>query len=313
MFSRNKTGSNPLGVPLGDLLAFLEPTSIKASLSDATLLARHEHYTTRIDVNPPRERNSDNGPIRAVVRVMSELPVTLKPLFKAPEVTVAMNGFAGLGALIWNDGKVAVGSRLSIYEADEHAWSSLHLPLLVITTICGTEAILGGMRRAFSNKSGRGGASDWTGRDFEQVEKHMSQICVCTLGKLALTAEFGLEDGAVSAAVGHQTALFRMIGNQPHPELGGGLFCLLKLPWFRDEASVVRACVTLNELEMSVEDLPPHFGAWCKDKDHDCPAYVSFLPNFLHKASGIAVNVAIWAMLRARWAHQVLASNESSS
>jgi hypothetical protein len=38
------------------------------------------------------------------------------------------------------------------------------------------------------------------------------------------------------------------------------------------------------------------------------PAYISFLPNPLYAASGIAVNSAFWAMNRAQWANAMLAS-----
>jgi hypothetical protein len=46
LFWKKKSDSNPLGVPLGDLLLMLQPTSIKASLEGSTLVARHEHVET---------------------------------------------------------------------------------------------------------------------------------------------------------------------------------------------------------------------------------------------------------------------------
>jgi len=74
MFWSRNTDPSPLGVPLGDLMEMLQPTSIKASLKGHTLTARHEHYTTRIEVVPPETRESENGPIRAVVRMIDLLP-----------------------------------------------------------------------------------------------------------------------------------------------------------------------------------------------------------------------------------------------
>ena len=50
-----------------------------------------------------------------------------------------------------------VGSRLTIYEAED-AWRTLHLPLILFTIIGGAEAILGGMRRTFSNEGDTDGA-----------------------------------------------------------------------------------------------------------------------------------------------------------
>ena len=309
MFWKKKANPNPLGVPLGDLLAMLEPTSIKASIEGSTLIARHEHYTMRIEVLPPEDPDSENGPIRAVVRVTTELPKQFSELFKEPEATVGMNAFAALGALSSEHGRVYVGSRLTIYEAED-AWRTLHCPLLLFTTICGTEAILGAMRRTFANEPPRDGESEWTENDFKQVESYLSQLCVCTTGGLGLTAEFGLADGAVSAVAGdHKTALFQEMADQPHPELGGGLFCLLQMPHqIADERRLQQICVQLNNMEMAAHDLPPHFGAWCKGKLGNNLAYVSFFPNALHTASGIAVNAGFWAMNRAQWANVMLAS-----
>ena len=135
-------------------------------------------------------------------------------------------------------------------------------------------------------------------------------MCLCTTGGLGLTAEFGLNEGAVSAAAGdHKTALFQLMADQPHPELGGGLFCLLQMPHqLQDERRLNQVCLQLNNMEMAAHDLPPHFGAWCSGKLGNNPAYISFLPNPLYAASGIAVNSGFWAMNRAQWANAMLAS-----
>ena len=309
MTGKKKNDTAPLGVPLRDLLPLLHPTSIKASLEGTVLIARHEHYTMRIEVVPPENRELENGPICAVVRVTSELPSQVMEFFKEPEATVSMNVFAALGALTFDRGKVYIGSRLTIYEAED-AWGTLHLPLLLFTIICGTEAFLGAMRRTFNEEGERGGASEWTEEDFKQVQGYLSQLCVCTIGGLGLTAEFGLGAGAESAVAGdHRTALFQMAADQPHPELGGGLFCLLQLPHqLQDHKRLQQLCIHLNNMEMGANDLPPHFGAWCEGKLTNNPAYISFFPNGLHSASGIAVNVALWALNRANWANGVLAS-----
>ena len=146
MFWNKKDEPSPLGVPLGDLMVMLQPTSIKASLKGNTLTARHEHYTIRIEVVPPETRESENGPIRAVVRMITELPKPILTLFqgKEAEATAAYNAFAALGSLCADRGNVYIGSRLTIYEAED-SWRTLHLPLLMFTTICGTEAILGAL------------------------------------------------------------------------------------------------------------------------------------------------------------------------
>lgn len=152
-----KNEPDPLGVPLRDLLLLLQPTSIKASLEGNSITARHEHYTIRIEVVPPENRESENGPIRAVVRMITQLPKPILALFqgKEAEATAAYNAFAALGSLCADHGNVYIGSRLTIYEAED-SWPTLHLPLLMFTTICGTEAILGALRRSMTNEGPRG-------------------------------------------------------------------------------------------------------------------------------------------------------------
>lgn len=311
MFWNKKEESQPLGVALGDLMVMLQQTSIKATMQGNTLTARHEHYTIRVEVITPETRESENGPIRAVVRMVTELPKPILKLFdgEKAETAAMFNAFAALGSVCVDRGNVYIGSRLTIYEKED-AWRTLHLPLLLFTTICGTEAILGAFRRTITNESRRGGASTWTERDLAQVEGFLSRMCLCNAGDLGLTAEFGLKEGAVSASAGdHNTALFQLMADQPHPELGGGLFCLLQMPHqLSDAGHLMRVCLQLNNMEMAAHDLPPHFGAWCPGKLGNNPAYVSFLPNALHAASGIAVNSALWAVNRAQWANAMLAS-----
>ena len=315
MFWNKKTHQNPLGVPLGDLQAMLAPTTIKTTLKGKTLLARHEQYTVRIEVVPPATRESENGPIRAVVRMTTDLQKKLLPMFQGREnsTTAAFNAFAALGALYSEGGTIQLGSRLTIYE-EEDAWGALHLPLLLFTTISGNEAILGGMRRTMATEAPRIGDSDWNEQDFEQVEGYLSRLCVCTTGGMGLSAEFPLVEGAVSAAGGdHGTALFQMMADEPHPELGGGLFCLLQMPHqVKDEDALHQICMRLNAMEMAADDLPPHFGAWCPGRLGNNPSYISFLPNPLYKASGIATNAAFWAMSRATWSHKALTKMEVS-
>ena len=311
MYWNKKSDPNPMGVALGDLKMMLEPTSIKASIEGNALIAQHEHYKIRVEVVPPENRESENGPIKAVVRLLTELPAPVLALFKGnhSDAIAAFNSFAALGALTYDNGKVFIGSRLTIYE-EEDSWRTLHLPLLMFTVICGSEAILGGVRRTFSEEPPRGGESKWDEDDFEAIEGYLSRLCVCTTGGRGLTAEFGLAEGAASAIAGdHKTALFQMSAEDPHPELGGGLFTVLQMPHRVEEENRLKTiCMQLNKMEMAAHDLPPHFGAWCPGKLGNNIAYVSFYPNALYSATGIGINVAIWALNRAQWANAMLAS-----
>jgi hypothetical protein len=311
MFWSKKPDPNPHGVRLGDLAAMLAATTIKPTLKDNALIAEHEQYTVRVDVLPPAVKETDVGPISAVVKLTVDLPKPVLALFKndVPAAAAMCNGFAALGAVYQEGAALKIGSRLTIYEAED-AWQTLHLPLLLFTIILVAEPILGGLRRSFSQEGSKSEKTEWTEEDFAHVERALSRMCVCTTGDLGLTAEFALGEGAVSAAAGHRkTALWRLLGEQPHPEVGGGLFCLLQLPHkVADEKRLHKICNELNRMEMAAHDLPPHFGAWCPGRAINSPAYVSFLPNALHSVSGIASNASIWAAHRARWANAMMAS-----
>jgi len=309
MFLNEKSDSSP-GVSLEDLLFLLEPTSIKTKLEGSTLVARHKQYTIRTEAMPPEVRESENGPIRAVIRMTTDMPKQLAAaLLAEPESTAIWNAHAALGALSYDRGKAYIGSRLTVYEAED-TWNNLQLPLLMFTITCGSEAILGALRRSFTGEKPRKGFSNWTEKEFSQVESYLSRLCVCTTRGPGLTAEFGLAEGALSAAAGdHKTALIEMMADQPHPELGGGLLILLQMPHrLNNQTRLRQLCVQLNNIEMVAPDLPPHFGGWCEGKLRNNLAYVSFLPNPMYSVPGIALEVAIWAMNRARQINLLLES-----
>lgn len=316
MFWRRKKPPEPprdlRGVPLEILHAMLQPTSIKSRIEGATLIADHGKYTTRVEVVGPDANACGPDPIRAVVRVSTTLPAELSSFgnLATPSGTAMLNAFASLGAVTARSGELVVGSRLTIFEGEEEAWTPLHLPLLLFTVIGAGESVIGGFRRTLSGQSARTGTSAWTDADLAQTHRQLSQFSVCNLGRGDLTAEFGLTDGAVSAALGHRaTALFQVNSRQAHPEFGPGLFCLLQLPHaIRDEAKLLHTCSALNNSELAACDQPPHFGAWCPNRMDNGVAYVCFLPNALHQVEGIATNVAVWAMHRAKWADDVLTS-----
>lgn len=310
-FGKQKSDSSPLGVRLGDLLQMLAPTTIKANIVGNTLIAQHEHYRVTVEVVPPEVRETEDGPIRAVVRIKSGFPKPILEQFggKYKGLPAALNSFAALGGVTCEGKEIYVGSRLTIYESED-AWITLHLPLLLSTIISGSEPILGGLKQAFGSHPERGGNSDWTASDFEFAHSMLSRVCLCTTGGLGLTAEFGLSEGSMSAAKGDKdTALFQMVANQPHPELGGGLFCILQMPHeIADKVRLEAVCAKLNQLEMRAIGLPPHFGAWCEGKRGNNLAYVSFIPNAMYPVSGIALNAAVWAMNRSEFANKMLLS-----
>ena len=308
MFWKKKADQSPLGVPLGDLALMLSTGTIKTSFDGNALLAKHEHFTTKVEVVPPAPGATTDEPIKASVQVTTELPAPMQKMMKGREIesAAAFNPMAALGALTCDKSRIYVGSRLTIFERED-AWRQLHLPLLLFTVIGGTDGILGAMRRTFGGEPPNEEQSEWDEDDFECLEERMSRFCVCSSGGLGFTAEFGLEPGAKSVATGHRTALFELRADQPHPELGGGLFVLLQLPHqLAGARQVHEACARMNLLEMAAADLPPHFGAWCPGRMGTNLAYVSFLPNPLHAAPNIAMNATMWGIHRAEWASKQL-------
>jgi hypothetical protein len=310
---RRKTDSRPLVPPLDLVLAALKDTSLSVKQDGDSVIVGHRDFTTRIDVVPPANRESENFPIKVVLRVKTELPEKFGAIIaKKPEMTAAVNRMATLGALTIERGQIFVGSRLSIYEDAENLLK-LHAGLIVCAAIEATDSLLGAMRRTFAGEDGKEEESAWSADDMNEVCRYLSPRCLCTTGGPGLTAEFPLRDGAVSAAMGdHDTALWQLAADQPHPDMGGGLFCLLQMPHqVKDARKLAQLIMQLNLLEWAPQDLAPHFGAWCHGRVGMNPAYVSFLPNALHSFESIATNVSLWAWYRARWANAVLASLEA--
>jgi hypothetical protein len=304
MFSK-KFDPAPRGVPLDELQTVLSATTLKVSRDANSLIAEHETAVTTVKVVPPARDEISKDPIQAVVQITTELPANLSG-FLTPESLGFLNKAAALGALTVEGHRRFVGSRLTIFE-QEQAWN-LHLPFLIFTVLAGSDSHLGAIQAILGKKEACRGESAWTVEDFSYVQSNLSKFCVCTGGGLGLTAEFGLRPGATSAGLGdHMTALWELKGEQPHPDLGGGLFCLLHMPHVVAREQLPYILQELNRKEMAPRDQPPHFGAWCEG-NCDRLAYVSFLPNVLHDTAGIALNVSIWAFHRAHWADAYLAS-----
>jgi hypothetical protein len=310
MSSNRKASSRPVSWPLDLVLAALKASGLSAKQNGDSVIVGHNNFTTRIDGVAPTNRESSNFPIRVVLRVKTELPEKLGAMFaKKPELIAVMNALATLGALTVDNGRMFVGSRLSIYEDAENLLS-LHVGLIVCAALEATDSLAGAMRRTFLGEDGKKEESEWSPEDMDEVREYLSPKSLCTTEGLGLTAEFPLEDGAVSAVMGDsQTALWQLAADQPHPEMGGGLFCILQMPHqIEDAKKLAQLIMHLNRMEWAPQDLAPHFGAWCPGRGGMNLAYVSFLPNALYPIKSIATNVSLWAWYRARWANAVLAS-----
>jgi hypothetical protein len=310
MFSNKEVStSQPFGIPLNQLEDALRASQVDCHHEDNGLVIRQDGMDTRVLVDRPHHADTPNGPIKAVITVITQLPEEFQPIFDREHAFATFNPMATLGCLFKDGRQSAVGSRLTVYEG-ENAWN-VQFPLIMMASLTAAPSLFGAIGKTLSGQRSES-AQDcaWSEADFEQVQSCLRRISVCTGGGRGLTAEFGLKPDAVSAAVGHQvTALWQLHADQPHPDAGAGLFCLLQLPHAIDnEGRLEQILANLNRMEMGPTDTPPHFGAWCKGNLGNNPAYISFLPNALHAVPGIAVNMSAWAAGRAQWAAAMLAS-----
>ena len=312
MFSK-EPDPEPMGVPLGELQTILQSTTLKSKLKNNCLEVSYENLTAVLTVEKPPGAKETNQEVEAIVSIKTFLPKEMQEIFSKPAFLMDhANRMATFASLIRDDEGVYLGSRLTIYK-DEPGWN-IYFPLLLYSLICTNEIFNHTLRYMFKPESESTEVSEvskWTNQDFELTKLYLEAISLCNVGGLGFTAEFGIEQNDVSTVAGHQTALWRMFADQPHPVLGGGLFCILELPFSFEESTLLTVINLLNKSEMNLDDLPPHFGAWTIGNRKDNPAYVSFLPNIMHsEAKNIQVNMSMWANARVQSAKSILSLNK---
>jgi hypothetical protein len=295
---------------LDALAALLAATDLKTSRERGTLVVKHEHLSTRVELATPDGSDSPMGPIESVVQIRTDLPDEMTRMIIADrERGALMNRMATLGALTIDNNRIFVGSRLTILESD-NAWN-IQVPMILMSIIGAAETMLTATRKALTGQIDGTGKSAWGESDLELVERRFADQCVCLSDETRVVAKFPLRSEPGSTTVGDaHTALWKIASDEPHPAIGGGIFCALELPHrLSNQAHLAQVLAQLNQFEMQPQALPPHFGAWCVGTSEHNPAYVSFLPNALHEmAPGIAANMTAWAWARAQWASITLAS-----
>jgi hypothetical protein len=103
----------------------------------------------------------------------------------------------------------------------------------------------------------------------------------------------GLSEEQLDRMAGKTSLLQIRIGE--HPLYGKGVHNTLELPFAPDDPAAVQMVNALNAWELSVPDLPPHFGAWCIG--NRAAAYVSFIPTQFC-IPGLLHNLTIWMAAR---------------
>jgi hypothetical protein len=133
-------------------------------------------------------------------------------------------------------------------------------------------------------------------------------------GKSDVAFGFGDHNGILlTTPFGEDLALVQLRTDQPHQDLGNGLFALLVLPFRFAAAEACEIASTLNHLEARYwtgSQAPPLIGAW-SPTDGGCDegimqvAHGMFIPNLLYQI-GIAENIALQLIARARWVRRAL-------
>jgi hypothetical protein len=105
--------------------------------------------------------------------------------------------------------------------------------------------------------------------------------------------------------------MLQLLTSQPHPRLGNGLLAVLKLPFTTnaDEANAVSNQLNFLEATTWTKMRMPLLGAWSTSPQSEDgsagPTFSTFLPNLVYQP-GIAENLVLWSLARARWVRETL-------
>jgi hypothetical protein len=72
---------DPPGARLSDIVAILRPSTITTTHIGNTLIGDHGSYQVRVEVVLPEVRETDMGPIMAVIQINTELPRQILDVF----------------------------------------------------------------------------------------------------------------------------------------------------------------------------------------------------------------------------------------
>ena len=295
-------------VPLDAIAGLLESAVGKVEQGENQIAFRGWAGECVIAVEPVHAKTVNGNEVSELVTIRTDLAEDLSDFFSDQRIVV-MNTMAALGALIkgGNAGRPIVGSRLSVFRGDDDAWN-LYVPLIAFGALLHADSLLKAAVVAMGQQTGKLGLpgqddpSRWTASDFEFVAKRLNQVGVFSnASSEGLTAEFPLEEGAVSAMMGHKTSLLTFHSNMAHPSLGNGLFFKLDIPLPLDEDELIYFANKLNQVEMELADSPPFFGAWCSHIENGLLSHVGFWPNLLYQP-GTVLNIAVWMRMRSNQA-----------
>jgi hypothetical protein len=296
----------PSTVPLDDIAALIAGCYYPIEREARSLVFPVATGETRIEAVPVHLPTYDGHEISEIVTVRTVLSDALQDY---GDVAFAqLNMFASLGAMVRDPatGGVCVASRFSAFVGDDDAWR-LYTMVIALAAIVQADGIILAAGKRTIDLPGWSEPSAWTGEDFAYAEERFRSIGLyATHDETGLTAEIPWVPGALSAALGDDTALLTFSGTQPHPALGNGLFYKLELPVALAEDELTRLANVLNNKELAAIDAPPFFGAWCVTPRTQHLAYVGFWPNVLHCLQGTVGNISSWMLHRTKLARNLL-------
>lgn len=119
--------------------------------------------------------------------------------------------------------------------------------------------------------------------------------------------EMGL---TLEVSFGEHSSILQLFADQEHPRLGSGLLFFLRLPYAYtyDEAIERAAHLNFQEARLWSKIRMPFLGNWTAvegQEDTFWLAYTSFIPNLIYQG-GLAENVLLWGMGRARWVREMI-------
>ena len=222
-----------------------------------------------------------------------------------------MNNFSALSSFVLfkDEQKIKYINRFYEYEG-ENIHKHFLIPSLITATIS-NERIINQISMKIVLKDNfvksidyEEGASRWLiNSEFEETHSFLKNRFFCNASKNGLTVEFPWEEGAVSAAMGHETSLLQMLAEEKHPYFGSGLFYKLSLPVQpKNKPEIVNK---LNLNEFSNPDAPPFIGSWCAGFGGNQTEFVCFFPNNIY-FKGIVKNFVTCMFQRSRMAKSFL-------
>ena len=304
----NKPSPFSLGVPLKEIYEVLISIPIKTALSDYLLEVFYEDLIANVEVKEfsnDQVRSTNEG---AITTIKTYLPKRFLTFLSEPEFLLEMNKVTTFASLVEDEKGIFLGSRLTSFKKNRD-WN-IFFPLLLFSLICSNEVFYHCFSITLGKDKPSNGISEWKDTDFQLTKNYLDSMCWCTADNLGLTAKFKIDRDTNVLVEGNQTALWKMHADSPHPSLGGGLLCILELPFEFERKRLIEVVNILNISEMLPHDLPPHFGAWTVGNMKNKPAYVSFLPNVLHdQAENIQTHMSIWAFQRVQTSVSTLKTN----